>query len=137
LKRVTLELGGKSPSLIFADANMEIAIKECLQGFVMLSGQICAASTRIYVEESIAPKFLQAFKTAVEGSVQIFGDPSDPSKFVGTIVDAHQHSRVKSYVEKGKTEGTLLTGGEPIGDKVIILTMVLIVGTVFQANCFP
>jgi len=98
---------------------MDIAIKECLQGFIMISGQICAASTRIYVEESIAPKFVAALKAAAEGSVTIFGDPEDRSKVVGTIVDRHQHERVRAYIETGKREGTLLTGGEGLSDKVL------------------
>jgi aldehyde dehydrogenase (NAD+) len=118
LKRVTLELGGKNPVIIFPDANLEVTVKHCLLGFSLLSGQICASSTRIYVEESFAPKFLEAFKQAVEGSVAMFGDPNDPNTMIGPIVDKHQHSRVKSFIEAGKSEGTLLTGGEPIGDKV-------------------
>jgi len=98
---------------------MEVTIKECMLGFMMLSGQICAASTRIYVEESFAPKFLEAFKAAVEVSTaQLVGDPNDRNKIIGTIVDAHQHKRVMSYIEKGKSEGKLLTGGEPLFDKV-------------------
>jgi len=98
---------------------MEVTIRECLLGFVMLSGQICAASTRIYVEESFAPKFIEAFKAAVEGATtQIIGDPHDRSKVVGTIVDAHQHKIVMSYIEKGKSEGNLLTGGEALFEKV-------------------
>lgn len=97
---------------------MDIAVKECLQGFIMISGQICAASTRIYVEESIAPKFIEALKQAAEGSHAIFGIPEDRSKVVGTIVDRHQHDRVKEYIEVGKSEGTLLTGGEGLTDKV-------------------
>jgi len=82
-----------------------------------LSGQICAASTRIYVEESIAPKFIKAFQAAVEDSHKIFGHPNDPNTFIGPIVDPHQYKRVSSYIEQGKTEAQLLTGGEPIGDK--------------------
>lgn len=97
---------------------MDIAIKECLQGFIMISGQICAASTRIYVEESIAPKFVEALKQAAEGSHAIFGNPEDRNKVIGTIVDRHQHERVKGYIETGKSEGTLLTGGEGFSDKV-------------------
>jgi aldehyde dehydrogenase (NAD+) len=99
---------------------MDIAVKECLQGFIMISGQICAASTRIYVEESIASKFVEALKNAAEGSHAIFGNPDDRSKVVGTIVDRHQHERVREYIETGKSEGTLLTGGEGFGDKVPI-----------------
>ena len=83
-----------------------------------LSGQICAASTRIYVEESFAPEFIKAFQAAVEGSVKLFGDPNDPATFIGPIVDAHQHKRVGEYIEQGKSEATLLTGGERIGEKV-------------------
>lgn len=118
LKRVTLELGGKSPSIVFADCNLGIAVKECLQGFIMLSGQICAASTRIYVEESFAETFISALQGAAEGATGIFGDPHDRSKVIGTIVDKHQYARVKQYIEDGKKEATLVTGGESLGDKV-------------------
>jgi len=97
---------------------MEVTIRECLLGFVMLSGQICAASTRIYVEESIASTFVQALQQAAEGSHGMFGNPEDRSKIIGTIVDSHQHSRVNSYIEQGKKEATLITGGEALGDKV-------------------
>ena len=118
LKRVTLELGGKSPSIVFADCNMDVTIKECLLGFIMLSGQICAASTRIYVEESIAPTFVKALQAAAEGSHGMFGNPEDRNNIIGTIVDSHQHSRVTSFIEQGKKEATLVTGGEALGEKV-------------------
>lgn len=97
---------------------MEVTIRECLLGFVMLSGQICAASTRIYVEESIAPTFIQALQQAAEGSHGMFGNPEDRTKIIGTIVDSHQHSRVNSFIEQGKKEATLVTGGEALGDQV-------------------
>jgi len=117
LKRVTLELGGKSPSLVFADCNMDVTIQQCLQGFITLSGQICAASTRIYVEESIAPHFIKALQAAAEDSLKVFGHPTDLNTFIGPIVDPHQYKRVSSYIEQGKKEAKLVTGGEPIGDK--------------------
>lgn len=131
VKRVTLELGGKSASLVFGDCNLAIAVQHCVQGFVTLSGQICAASTRIYVEESFAKEFITAFKAAVEGSVKLFGDPNDAATFIGPIVDAHQHKRVGQYIEQGKSEATLLTGGDRIGDKVhqysvVVLTVGII-----------
>jgi aldehyde dehydrogenase (NAD+) len=134
LKRVTLELGGKNPVIIFPDANMEVTINQCLLGFVALSGQICASSTRIYVEESFAPVFIKAFQQAVESSVALFGDPQDPNTRVGPIVDAHQHSRVKEFIEAGKSEGTLLTGGEAIGEKVYLPTLGLTPGSVHQTH---
>jgi aldehyde dehydrogenase (NAD+) len=87
----------------------------------MLSGQICAASTRIYVEESIAPQFVKALQAAAEGSHGMFGNPEDRSNIIGTIVDSHQHSRVTSFIEQGKKEATLVTGGEALGDQVASL----------------
>ena|SRR5271170_7539790 len=97
---------------------MEIAVKECLLGFIMISGQVCAASSRIYVEESIAPQFTKAIQAAAEGSYGMFGDPHNKSSIIGTIVDKHQHGRVQQYIEQGKSEGTLLTGGDALGEKV-------------------
>src|SRR5436190_14764548 len=94
LKRVTLELGGKNPSIVFPDCNMEVTVRECLFGFIAMSGQVCASSSRIYVHESIAPQFVEALKTAAEGSVSLFGDPNESSKMVGPIVDKHQFDRV-------------------------------------------
>jgi aldehyde dehydrogenase (NAD+) len=117
VKRVTLELGGKSASIVFGDCNLEVTIQQCIMGFTTLSGQICAAATRIYVEESFAPTFIKALQAAAEDSEKLFGDPNDPTKFIGPIVDAHQHSRVASYIETGKSEATLVTGGEALSDK--------------------
>ena len=101
---------------------MELAVKESLFAFILLSGQVCAANSRIYVHEDIAEKFLEGLKMAAEGSIGMFGDPNLPSSFFGPIVDKHQFDRVSRYIEKGKTEGTLLTGGEPISGNVLIST---------------
>lgn len=98
---------------------MEVTIRECLLGFIAISGQVCAASTRVYVHESIASQFVEALKTATEGSHSLFGDPNESSTIVGSIVDKQQFDRVAGYIEKGKTEGKLVTGGEPFNIKVI------------------
>ena len=97
---------------------MEVAIQECLIGFIAISGQVCAASSRVYVHESIAEKFTQALKAAAEGSHSLFGDPTAPSTIIGSIVDKDQFNRVVDIVDKGKTEGTLVTGGEAFPGKV-------------------
>jgi aldehyde dehydrogenase (NAD+) len=98
---------------------MEVTIQQCLLGFIAISGQVCAASARIYVQEDFAPTFIEALKAAAENSSGLFGDPNSPSTRFGTIVDKHQFDRVAEYIEKGKTEGTLVTGGETFGGKVM------------------
>ncbi|XP_014551552.1 hypothetical protein COCVIDRAFT_112596, partial [Bipolaris victoriae FI3] len=113
LKRVTLELGGKSPSIVFPDANLQVAVQWCTQGIVGNSGQACTASSRIYVHKDIKEKFVQAMKTAFESLDGSFGDPKKDTTTIGPLVDKMQFERVLSYVESGKTETTLVCWMRP------------------------
>jgi aldehyde dehydrogenase (NAD+) len=111
LKRVTLELGGKSPTLVLADADFAQAIPLALAAGFGNSGQACIAGTRILVPQARLAEFTTALKAAVE-TVKV-GDPRDPATQIGPMVSARQYERVQSYIRKGVEEGaTLLTGGE-------------------------
>jgi aldehyde dehydrogenase (NAD+) len=111
MKRVTLELGGKSPTILLDDANLEEAIPAALGMAFMNSGQACAAGTRLLVPS----EQIDAVKRAIVEAMQAFpvGDPADPKIAVGPMVSQKQYDRVQSYIRKGIQEGAeVLLGGE-------------------------
>src|SRR6266436_3365845 len=111
MKRVTLELGGKSPTILLDDAALDKAIPSALTLAFMNSGQACAAGTRLLVPKSK----LDSVKTAIQDAMQAFrvGDPADPNVMVGPMVSQKQYERVESYIRKGIEEGAeVLVGGE-------------------------
>jgi len=116
LKKVTLELGGKSPNIVFNDADIEDTISWVNFGIYFNHGQCCCAGSRIYVQEGIYDKFLAAFKKrAADNKV---GDPFDEETFQGPQVSKVQYDRIMGYIESGKKEGaTLETGGGRHGSK--------------------
>src|SRR5579863_4928036 len=112
LKRVSLELGGKSPNIVFADANMEQCVPTSLFGFTMLSGQVCCAGTRVFVQRDFHDEFVDKLSKMASGLT--LGNPLDPNTRMGPLVSKEQHDRVKGYLKAGKAEGaTAKTGGEP------------------------
>ncbi|CAK7245229.1 MAG: aldehyde dehydrogenase (NAD(P)(+)) ald5 [Sporothrix thermara] len=116
LKKVTLELGGKSPNIVFDDADIEEAINWVNFGIYYNHGQCCCAGSRIYVQEGIYDKFIAAFKARAEQNK--VGDPFHEETFQGPQVSQLQFDRIMSYVQAGKDEGaTLVTGGARHGDK--------------------
>ncbi|TDZ23300.1 Aldehyde dehydrogenase [Colletotrichum sidae] len=116
LKKVTLELGGKSPNIVFNDADIEQAISWVNFGIYYNHGQCCCAGTRIFVQEDIYDKFLEAFKKRAEQNK--VGDPFHPETFQGPQVSQLQFDRIMGYIKAGKDEGaTIETGGERHGDK--------------------
>ncbi|PNY28939.1 Aldehyde dehydrogenase [Tolypocladium capitatum] len=116
LKTVTLELGGKSPNIVFDDADIEQTISWVNFGIYFNHGQCCCAGTRIYVQEGVYDKFLEAFKK--RASQNKVGDPFDKQTFQGPQVSQLQFDRIMSYVESGKKEGAIVEiGGERHGDK--------------------
>lgn len=118
LKHVSLELGGKSPALIFDDANLENAVEHSSTSFLRNSGQICFAASRVLVQEGIAPKFIEAIKTAFEKADEKMGDPNLEDTAFGPLADKKQFERVMSFMTGAKEEGVqVLTGGERKGDK--------------------
>jgi aldehyde dehydrogenase (NAD+) len=111
MKRVTLELGGKSPNILLDDAVLDQAIPTALTIAFLNSGQACAAGTRLLVPKSR----LEAVKRAITDAMLAFpvGDPADPKTAVGPMVTHKQYERVQSYIRKGIEEGaTVLVGGE-------------------------
>jgi aldehyde dehydrogenase (NAD+) len=111
MKRVTLELGGKSPTVLLDDAALDKAIPSALTLAFMNSGQACAAGTRLLVPKSR----LADVKRAIREAMQAFtvGDPADPNVMVGPMVSQRQYDRVESYIRKGIEEGAeVLVGGE-------------------------
>ncbi len=116
LKRVTLELGGKSPNIVFNDADIEAAISWVNFGIYYNHGQCCCAGSRIYVQEGIYDKFIAAFKArTAENRV---GDPFSEDTFQGPQISQLQYDRIMGYIQSGKDEGaTVEIGGERHGDK--------------------
>src|SRR6202008_4302984 len=112
LKRVTLELGGKSPNVFFADADWEAAIDGALFGVFINQGEVCSAGSRILVEKKIYSKFVEAM---TEKAKRIkLGTPMDRDTKMGPLVSKEQYDRVSSYLEVGKKEAkTAIGGGRP------------------------
>ena len=118
LKHVSLELGGKSPALIFEDADIENAVVHNSASFLLNSGQICYAASRVLVQESIAPKFIDAVKKSFEAAANKMGDPTLQETAFGPLADKKQFERVMGFLSDGKQEGVqVLVGGERMGDK--------------------
>ncbi len=115
LKKVSLELGGKSPNLILADADLEAAIRGASGGVFFNQGEVCSAGSRILVDQRIYDDFLDGLKKRAD-SIKV-GDPLDPKTYMGPVVNDEQFERVMGYIGVGKDEGAkLVTGGERIGD---------------------
>lgn len=113
MKNITLETGGKSPLLVFDDADLDQAVKWAHIGIMSNSGQICTATSRILVQEGVYDKFISAFKSHTLATSTV-GDPFDDATFQGPQVTKAQYERVLSYISSGKSEGaTLISGGEP------------------------
>jgi acyl-CoA reductase-like NAD-dependent aldehyde dehydrogenase len=111
LKKVSLELGGKSPNIVFADADVEAAVRGATTGIFYGKGEVCAAGSRVLVERSVYDEFLDAFRARAEKMT--VGDPMGPKTRLGAIVSEAQLERVMSYIEAGRSEGArLITGGE-------------------------
>lgn len=113
MKKITLETGGKSPLLVFDDADLDQAVKWSHVGIMSNMGQICTATSRILVQDSIYDEFVESFKKRIQETSKI-GDPFSDYTFHGPQVTKAQFDRILSYVESGKSEGaTLAMGGEP------------------------
>ncbi|WP_050808487.1 aldehyde dehydrogenase family protein [Collimonas fungivorans] len=110
LKRISLELGGKSAALVFADAVIELALEIVCGGIFFNAGQMCSATSRLLVERSIAQDFTARLKQRVE-SIKV-GDPMDPATQMGPLSSRRQHQKVQQYIQQGVAAGLkLLTGG--------------------------
>ena len=110
IKRITLELGGKSPNIVFADADIGKAAAQAVKAGFGNAGQSCSARTRVFVEQGAADAFTEAF--AIAARAARVGDPLDPATEIGPLVSQSQWTSVNGYVDLGKSEGcTLVTGG--------------------------
>ncbi|EPY27162.1 aldehyde dehydrogenase (NAD+) [Strigomonas culicis] len=116
LKKVSLELGGKSALIVASDADVDEAAAVAELGIYFNMGQVCTASSRIYVHESLHDAFVANLKKRAEA--RRVGPGSDPANDMGPLVSQKQHERVLSYIESGVKEGaTLVTGGGRVGEK--------------------
>jgi aldehyde dehydrogenase (NAD+) len=116
LKRVTLELGGKSPNIIFADADLDLAVEGAHFGLFFNQGQCCTAGSRLFVEEKCYDEFVA--KTVERVKRRSVGDPFDSNTEQGPQVDREQFDKVMGYIESGMREGAeILYGGSRVGDR--------------------
>ena len=110
LKRVTLELGGKSPNIVFADSDIDSAVKGAINGIFYGKGEVCSAGSRLFVESKVKDEFTE--KLVARARKLRPGDPLDPKTRLGAIVSEQQMKTVLGYIEAGKAEGAqVLSGG--------------------------
>jgi len=111
LKRVTLELGGKSPNIVFADSDIDSAVKGAINGIFYGKGEVCNAGSRLFIETKVQDEFLGKLVERTKKLVP--GDPLDPKTRLGAIVSQQQMQQILGYIEAGKSEGAqLITGGK-------------------------
>ncbi|HEY1106160.1 MAG TPA: aldehyde dehydrogenase, partial [Agromyces sp.] len=109
LKGLSMELGGKSPAVVFADADLDVAIDACIFGVFSLNGERCTAGSRILVQRDVYDEFVERY--AAQAARVKVGHPHDPKTEVGALVHPEHYDKVMSYVELGKTAGRLVAGG--------------------------
>lgn len=116
MKRLTFELGGKSPNVVFADADLEAAVNGAHFALYFNQGQCCCAGSRLFVEDDVHDEVIDRLKDL--NSTRKLGDPFDPTTEQGPQVDQAQFDKILQYVEYGKQDGaTCVSGGERFGDK--------------------
>jgi len=116
LKRVTLELGGKSPNIVFADTDVDDAVEGAHFGLFFNHGQCCCAGSRVFVEEKIYDQFVE--KSGARARNRTVGDPFDPKTEQGPQIDQAQFDKIMNFIESGRDEGAkLVCGGERVGDR--------------------
>ena len=116
LKPVTLELGGKSPNIIFEDVDLDLAVEGAHMGLFSNQGQSCCAGSRVFVEETVYERFVE--KSIARANKRVVGDPFDLRTESGPLIDQIQFDRVMGYIDSGRSEGaTLACGGDRIGSR--------------------
>jgi 5-carboxymethyl-2-hydroxymuconic-semialdehyde dehydrogenase len=127
LKRVSLELGGKSPSVIFADADLDRALDGTVFQIYSLNGERCTANSRVLIQESIFDSFVERLKARTESVV--VGHPLDPKTEVGPLIHTEHCARVLSYLDIGRNEGArVLAGGHRVGTEGNYVAPTLLAG---------
>lgn len=109
VKKVSLELGGKSPNIVFPDAAVDAAVAGAFFGIYLNSGQVCQAGSRLLVSNRIKDEFVGKL-TALSQTLKL-GDPFDPATTMGPVINESQLAKIENYLERGKQEAKLLTGG--------------------------
>ncbi|WP_322093893.1 aldehyde dehydrogenase family protein [Paraburkholderia bannensis] len=115
MKKVVLELGGKNPNIIFADANLDAAVDGAIKAFVYNSGAECCSGSRVIVQKNIADKFISRLCEKLD-SIAI-GDPLDLATKMGSINNQPQYEKILKFIEAGKNEATLVRGGRALPDR--------------------
>lgn len=119
IKDLALELGGKSPNIVFPDVDFEAAVKWACFGFTLSAGQVCVAGTRLILHDSIYEKFLAALKAECESMKA--GDGFDPANNIPAIITREHADSIWRYIEKGKAQGArLVTGGVPYAEPELV-----------------
>lgn len=132
-KKLSLELGGKNPNVIFADADLDEAVTTTIQSSFANQGEICLCGSRIFVERSIHDAFVERFTDAVK-KLRI-GDPSDSSTDVGALVSEAHMQKVLGYIELAREEGgTIVTGGRRVGDRGFFVEPTIVTGLECQCR---
>lgn len=132
LAAVTLELGGKSPLIVFADADLDSAVGAAMLGNFYTQGEVCSNGTRVFVHESVRPSFLE--RLVARTQAMRIGDPMDPATHVGALISAEHHAKVLGYIERGRAEGAqvLCGGGVPALDDPALAGGFFVEPTVFD-----
>ena len=118
LKHVTMELGGKSPLIVFADADLENAVRAAMMANFYTQGEVCSNGTRVFVERALHNQFIDALVGRVE-RLKV-GDPLDPKTEVGALISAQHREKVEGYIEAGQAAGArLLCGGARPSDPAL------------------
>ncbi len=116
LKRISLELGGKSPNIVFADSDIDSAVDGAMTGIFFNQGEVCCAGSRLFLENSIHDEFID--KLSDKASNMRVGDPEDTDTQMGAQVSKEQLDKILAHIDSGKQEGArLVTGGEQCGER--------------------
>ena len=116
LKRISLELGGKSPNIVFADSDIDSAVAGAMTGIFFNQGEVCCAGSRLFIEKSIHEEFVE--KLSNKAANMRVGNPEDTGTQMGAQVSKEQFDKILGYIETGKQEGAkLVTGGERCGER--------------------
>lgn len=127
ITKIGLELGGKSPSVIFRDADLDLAVRQTASGAFFNAGQVCSAATRVIVDHAVHDEFVERF--AARATSLRIGDPLDPSVTLGPVISDKQMQRVLDYIDIGRREGAqAIAGGERLGSRGYFIQPTVLTG---------